>query len=116
MIRVFNDSKYGTIRTAVVKGEPSFCLKDVCQMLDIKSIPECRGKLNESGIRLIDVDEGGSRKKMLFITADNLSGCLFQSPKAEAEQICEWLYLTVLPRLKTYVIIMWSNLKIQMLQ
>ena len=32
-----------------------------------------------------------------------MSGCLFQSPNPEAEQLCDWLYLKVIPTLRTYI-------------
>lgn len=103
MISVFHDSKYGSIRTSIKNDEITLCLKDLCNLLQIKNIPECRGKLNESGIRQIAIDEDGKSKKVLFILEDNLSGCLFQSPHPEAEQICDWLYLKVIPKLRTYI-------------
>lgn len=103
MIKVFHNIKFGSIRTAIENNEINLCLKDVCDLLHIKNIPECRGKLDESGIRQIHIDEMSKSKKMLFITEDNLSGCLFQSPNPEAEQICDWLYLKVIPTLRTYI-------------
>lgn len=103
MIKVFHDSKYGSIRTSYSNNEAALCLKDLCHLLHIKNIPECRGKLDEKYVRQIEVEEKGSKKKVLFILEENLSGCLFQSPNPEAEQICNWLYLKVLPKLKMYI-------------
>ena len=102
MIRVFENAQYGIVRTTLVENEPCFCLKDVCKMLEIKSVSDCRGRLNESGIRIVNVPNDTSNKNMLFITSDNLSGCLFQSKRAEAEVICDWLYRIVLPQLRKY--------------
>lgn len=103
MIKVFHDSKYGSIRTSCFNDEAALCLKDLCHLLHIKNIPECRGKLDEKYVRQIEVDEKGSKKKVLFILEENLSGCLFQSPNPEAEQLCDWLYLKVIPTLRTYI-------------
>jgi anti-repressor protein len=102
MIREFKNAAYGTVRTALVDNEPCFCLKDICNMLEIKSVSHCRGKLNETGIKTVSVPNESGSKNMLFITSDNISGCLFQSKKAEAEVICDWLFRIVLPQLRKY--------------
>ena len=63
MIKVFHDSKYGSIRTSCFNDEAALCLKDLCHLLHIKNIPECRGKLDEKYVRQIEVDEKGSKKE-----------------------------------------------------
>lgn len=102
MIKIFENAEYGIVTTALIDGQPLFCLKDICKMLDIKSISECREKLNESGVKMVGVPTENTIVKKIFITTENLSACLFQSRKAEAELICDWLYRVVLPRLKKY--------------
>jgi len=102
MIKEFTNAKYGRVRTTIIDDTPCFCLKDVCQILDIKSVSDCRGKLEESGIRIKPVQINNNVTKMLFITPKNISFCLFQSKKVEAEMICDWLYCSVLPRLTHY--------------
>jgi anti-repressor protein len=103
MHKEFTNVQYGNIRTAIIDKEPYFCLKDVCKILDIRNVSECRGKLDEEGIKIKEILSGSCLTKMLFITAENLSGCLFQSKMADAEIVCDWLYLVVLPQLNSYV-------------
>jgi len=103
MLKEFTNAQYGSVRTAIIDNEPCFCLKDVCKILDIRSVSECRGKLNEEGIKIKEVPSGSCLTKVIFVTAENLSGCLFQSKMADAEIVCDWLYLVVLPQLIAYV-------------
>lgn len=104
MEKLFSHSQHGSIRTELVDGVVWFCLKDICKMLDIKNFSECRSKLNQSGVKLIGVKQENQEetKQMLFITEDNISSCLFQSTKPEAEIICDWLFRSVLPQIKLY--------------
>ena len=103
MLKEFTNAQFGSVRTTIINEEPCFCLKDVCRMLDIRNVSECRGKLNEEGIKTKEVLSGSCLTKMLFITAENLSGCLFQSKIADAEIVCDWYYLVVLPQMTAYV-------------
>lgn len=103
MKKVFEHSQYGSVRTELIDGIVWLCLKDLCKMLDIKNFSECRSKLSQSGVKLINVkQENQEDKQMLYITEDNISSCLFQSTKPETEIICDWIFRTVLPQMKMY--------------
>lgn len=102
MLKEFTNAQFWSVRTAIIQEVPCFCLKDICKILDIRNVSECRGKLNEEGFHSKEVMSGSCQTKMLFITAENLSGCLFQSKKADAEFICDWLYRIVLSQFNSY--------------
>jgi len=102
MIREFEHQVHGKVRTALIEDDPCFNLKDLCRMYDIKSVNDIRPKLNETGIKILSVTNEKGKQNMLFITADNLTNLFFQSTKAEAEVISDWLYRSVLPQLISY--------------
>jgi anti-repressor protein len=102
MIKEFTNSEYGQVRATLIDNTPCLCLKDICQMLDIRSVSDCRGKLDQDGIRTKTILANNNATKMLFITPENISPCLFQSKKVEAESICDWLYRHVLPKVIHY--------------
>jgi len=47
---IFNKENLGSIRTAVVDGEPWFCLKDACDILGLKQPVRVKERLNEKGV------------------------------------------------------------------
>ena len=61
-IKIFNNSQFGDIRTATTEnGEPLFCLIDLCRILEIKNVPNCKSRLNQNGIVSTDtIDSMGS--------------------------------------------------------
>ena len=48
---IFNKENLGSVRTAVVGGEPWFRLKDVCEILGLSNITEVKKRLNEKGVK-----------------------------------------------------------------
>jgi len=102
MIKEFESALYGKVRTAIIEDEPCFNLKDLCRMYEIKNMNEVRTKLNDSGIKTLAVTTEKGAHNTFFITADNLANLFFQSTKAEAEVISDWLYRIVLPQLIKY--------------
>lgn len=99
-IEVFRNSQFGEIRAVEIKGEPWFCLADVCRPLGIKSY-HCKDRLKSDGIVSTEgVDSAGRANKMLFINESNLYRTIFQSKKPEAEAFTDWVTEEVLPSLR----------------
>ena len=57
-LKIFNSSEFGEIRTVMKDGEPMFCLADVCRILEIKNVSDCRNRLNEAGV--VGTEVGGT--------------------------------------------------------
>ncbi len=108
LIKIFKNADFGNIRTTVVNNIAYFSLKDICKILEIKSVSECRSRLSEHGIQLIEVtddkdcEEAGQHKKMIFISENLLSSVFFQSTKPEAEIFMDWIFRVVLPQIRKY--------------
>lgn len=112
-VMIFDDLELGQLR--VVKdesGEPWFCLKDVCRILDIKNSRDVKNRLSERGVVSIDVATacnqfGGEMEvSMTFINESNLYRCIFQSRKAEAVLFQNWVTDVVLVQIRktgTYI-------------
>lgn len=49
--KIFKSEEFGEVRTVVIDGEPMFCLADVCRILEIKNVSDCRNRLNGAGGR-----------------------------------------------------------------
>lgn len=103
MIKEFENNLYGKVRTAIIEDQACFNLKDIVNIYGIKSTNDCRSRIPSESVKVIDVSTvNNGNKNMYFITADQLSSCMFQSTKTEAEGISDWLYRIVLPQLLKY--------------
>lgn len=103
MIKEFENSLYGKVRTAIIEEQACFNLKDITNIYGIKSVNQCRSKIPSKSVKTLEVKSStGVSKNMYFVTADQLSNLMFQSTRTEAEGISDWLYRTVLPQMMKY--------------
>nr|DAN32590.1 MAG TPA: hypothetical protein [Caudoviricetes sp.] len=89
-LQIFKNNEFGEIRTIIDKnGNPFFCLKDVCDILEIGNSRDVKKRLDSDGVDTIDmvVNSGLGEQKvqMTFINESNLYDCIFQSRKEEAK-------------------------------
>ena len=90
-LQIFNNEEFGEVRTAVVNDEPMFCLADICRVLEIKNVSDCKSRLRQKGIVTTDTLTNGGKQKMIFIDESNLYKTIFQSRKESAERFTEWV-------------------------
>lgn len=99
-LKIFNNEEFGEIRTILVNKTPYICLADVCKILDIKNVSQCKERLNQKGICITDTLTAGGKQQMIFINESNLYKVIFQSRKPEAEKFTEWVTNDVLPTIR----------------
>lgn len=109
-LQIFNSEEFGEIRTVMKDGEPMFCLADVCRILEIKNVSDCRNRLNEAGVVgtevgvqtgiKVDGKPAIQKVRMNFINEANLYKTIFQSRKESAERFTEWVTSEVLPSIR----------------
>lgn len=99
-LQIFNNEEFGEIRTAVINDEPMFCLADICRVLEIKNVSDCKSRLRQKGIVTTDTLTNGGKQKMIFIDESNLYKTIFQSRKESAERFTEWVTSEVLPSIR----------------
>ncbi len=99
-LQIFNNEEFGEVRTAVVNDEPMFCLADICRVLEIKNVSDCKSRLRQKGIVTTDTITNGGKQKMIFIDESNLYKTIFQSRKESAERFTEWVTSEVLPSIR----------------
>lgn len=99
-LQIFNNTEFGSVRTAVVDDEPMFCLADVCKALEIKNVSDCKSRLRQKGIVTTDTLTNGGKQKMIFIDESNLYKTIFQSRKDSAERFTDWVTSEVLPSIR----------------
>lgn len=102
-LQIFNNAKFGKIRTILVENKPYFCLIDVCRILELGNTSRVRGRLNQDGVTISKVtDSIGRVQNTLFINEGNLYKCIFKSNKKEAVNFTEWVTTEVLPQIRNY--------------
>ena len=79
------------VKTTLINDEPYFNLKDICDILEIKNISDCKGRLNKKGVVTADTLTNGGIQKSNFINEANLYKVIFQSRKPQAEAFTDWV-------------------------
>lgn len=109
-LQIFKNEKFGEMRTTEINNIPYICLVDICKMLEIKNVSDCKTRLNQDGVVTTEVGVQTGYKKdgtpamqminMTFINESNLYKVIFQSRKPEAEKFTEWVTSEVLPSIR----------------
>lgn len=99
-IKIFSSERFGDIRTAGTSEEPLFCLADVCRVLEIKNVSDCKSRLNAKGIVLTDTPTNGGVQQLVYISEQNLYKVIMRSDKPQAEPFQDWVCGEVLPSIR----------------
>lgn len=89
-----------SVRIELINNEPWFCLTDVCEILEIANAGNTASRLDEAGIRKMDIRYESGTKSLNFINEPNLYRVIFRSNKAEAEKFQNWVFNEVLPTIR----------------
>ena len=89
------------VRTALdEKGEPLFCGKDVCAVLEITDHHQALRTLDEDQRGMCNVHTPQGNQDMLFVNESGLYCLIFSSRKPEAKKFRKWVTGEVLPQLR----------------
>lgn len=93
----FNNNQ---VRTQLLNNEPYFCLKDICNILEIKQSKDTIRRLDEKGAIFSSTLTNGGIQNIYFINEPNLYRVIFRSNKPEAKHFQDWVFNEVLPTLR----------------
>lgn len=109
-VKNFNSPMFGELRvTRNEKGELLFCLKDVCDALELQT----KFVVKRLSPQVVTINVGVVTGKksdgtnaiqtisMYFVTEPDLYRCIFQSRKPTARKFQDWVFNEVLPSLRT---------------
>lgn len=91
-IQLFTDGEFN-MRTAVVDGEPLFCLADVCKVLDIQNPSKVAQRLDDDERTKLELGRQGETN---FITESGLYAVILRSDKPNAKGFRRWVTSEVL--------------------
>lgn len=108
-VQIFNSSMFGDLRVVRdEKGELLFCLKDVCNSLELQ-VTKVKDRLTpylptiKVGVVTGKKSDGSDSIQyidMYFITEPDLYRVIFQSRKSSARKFQDWVFEEVLPTLR----------------
>lgn len=104
-IQEFNNSALGKCRVIGNKENPLFCLKDVCDVLEMQNPTMVKNSIqDEFGDDLNQiypiVDNLGRTQEAIFITEPQLYFVLMRSDKPKAKPFRQWVISEVLPSIR----------------
>lgn len=122
----FKNAEFGNIRVAEIEGETWFCLKDVCDCLDLVNPRDVKSKLGERDCRILDCtntvansDGNGTFQKgnpnMNFVNEAGLYKTIFMSRKPNAAKFQDWVCGEVLPSIRKHGAYMTQDILNEML-
>ena len=98
--QVFQFQAAQSVRVETFNGEAFFCLKDVCEILNVELRATSRFNLKQTGISKITVATAGGRQELTFINEPNLYRVIFRSNKPEAVKFQDWIFEEVIPAIR----------------
>lgn len=101
-LEVFNFENKEVRTKSNNNGDVWFCLKDVCNILELTQPSKVKERLNQKDVLIIPTLTNGGKQNLLFINESNLYKVIFQSRKPQAERFTEWVTSEVLPSLRKH--------------
>lgn len=100
MLNVISHPDFGEVRSKMVKGEPWFVAKDVCDVLGLINSRKALLSLDadEKGVTISDTL--GGKQEMATINESGMYSLIFQSRKPEAKRFRKWVTSEVLPAIR----------------
>lgn len=104
-VSIFKNESFGEVRVTGTSENPMFCLVDVCRVLEIKNVSDCKSRLDQRGIVLTDTptrNQYGAEvvQQLIFINEKNLYKVIMRSDKPQAEPFQDWVCGEVLPSIR----------------
>lgn len=100
IIKIFENEKFGRIRTITKDGEPWFVLADVCRALEIRNSRMVAGRLDRDELMSVKLTSGGQRREMTVINESGLYAVIIRSDKPQAQSFRKWLTSEVIPTIR----------------
>ena len=102
-IRIFKNKEFGAIRTMKdERGEPLFCLRDVCEVLELRTQKVVQRLEDDVLSKYPIVDSLGRTQQATFGNEDGLYDMILESRKPHAKKFCKWVTSEVLPSIRKH--------------
>lgn len=99
-LQIFENERFGRVRTIEQNGEPWFIARDVCECLSIGKYRDAVSRLEEDERGSVEVDTPGGRQGMTAINEYGLYNLILSSRKPEAKEFKRWITHEVIPAIR----------------
>lgn len=100
LTKVFNYNEH-QVRTVInEQGEPMFCGKDVCHILEIKNTSQAFKTLKEGQKGIYLTYTLGGDQDLIYVSESGLYKLIMRSRKKEAVAFQDWIFEEVLPKIR----------------
>ena len=99
-ITIFNNPRFGNIRTTGSADNPMFCLADVCKAVGLSAKGVNQRLADEVISNYPIIDNLGRTQLALFVNEDGLYDVILDSRKPEARLFRKWVTSEVLPSIR----------------
>ena len=100
-ITIFQNQEFGAIRTiSNERGEVMFCLKDVCEVLELRTQKVVQRLEDDVLSKYPIVDNLGRTQQATFVNEDGLYDTILESRKPHAKGFRKWVTSEVLPSIR----------------
>lgn len=100
-VQIFQNNEFGQVRTTLDdKGDPLFCLSDVCQVLELDKSNTIR-RLDDGVCTTLPILDSLNRvQNANFVNEDGLYDVILDSRKPSAKKFRKWITSEVLPSIR----------------
>ena len=91
-----------SVRMQMIKDEPWFAAKDVCELLGLDDSRQAVSRLDDDEKGVINSDTLGGKQELTFVNESGMYALIFQSRKPQARAFQRWVTGEVLPSLRKY--------------
>ena len=91
-----------SVRMQMIKDEPWFAAKDVCELLGLDNSRQAVSRLDDDEKGVINSDTPGGKQELTFVNESGMYALIFQSRKPQARAFRKWVTGEVLPSLRKY--------------
>ncbi len=100
VIKIFENEKFGKIRTLIINDDPWFILADICKVLEISNSRMVSGRLDEDELMSVRLTSGGQRREMTAVSESGLYDVILRSDKPQAKPFRKWVTTEILPTIR----------------
>lgn len=106
-LQIFNNKDLGQVRVIGNNGNPLFCLRDICEALNIQNVSDVKNAIDrefDKGGRfdICPLETNGGKQNFIFITEPQLYFVLMRSDKPKAKPFRQWVVGEVLPSIRIH--------------
>lgn len=101
-LMVFENEKFGEIRTLEINNEPWFVAKDICEILEIKNSRQALTRLDEDEKADVILNDGSQNRNMSAVNEYGLYNLILASRKKEAKEFKRWITHEVIPSIRKH--------------